>query len=114
MNITVIEVLATSISLSWYPPPVDDRNGIISQYSVRYTSVYYSTERLMNTTDTSVVLMDLEEFEEYEVSIAAATVEGVGPYSMAILVTTAQAGKSVVCCNIVSSFGVGGISEKNR
>ncbi len=65
---------------------------------MRYTSVYYSTERLVSTTDTSVVLTDLEEFEEYEVSIAAATVKGVGAYSMPMLVTTAQAGKSVVCC----------------
>ncbi len=93
MNIVVDDMQSTSISLSWFAPPERDQNGIISVYYVRYRSVFYSTEEVVNTTNTSITLLDLEEFEEYSIAIAAATDAGIGPYSVDMVVTTAEAGK---------------------
>ena len=54
------------------------------------------------TTDTFITLMDLEELEEYEISIAAYTIVGIGPYSDNVTITTAQTGMSTVRVSLVS------------
>ncbi len=58
----------------------------------------------MNTTNTSITLLDLEEFEEYSIAIAAATDAGIGPYSVDMVVTTSEAGK--LCQHVLLSVWV--------
>ena len=78
-----ISPTSTSIRISWSAPPVKKRNGLLTDYVVRYTT---DPELLMDmwqktsATHTSITLTGLSIFTEYTSSVAAATVVGVGPY----------------------------------
>ena len=78
-------------------PPID-RNGVITQYEVKYNqstfseAVMYNTTRVDSTTF-EVDLDGLEEFVEYSIQVRAHTRVGPGPYSDPIDVLTNQDGQ---------------------
>ena len=81
-----------SISLSWFPPPDRDINGVITLYTVdvleKETGRFWGKDS--NVTD--VVLNSLHPHYHYECKVAASTVGGYGPYSSSITVQTLQTG----------------------
>ena len=94
-NVMVSSSSSNSIVLSWQLPPVEGRNGIIIGYVVNYSNELHLTSGMVNSTVTSVTLDNLHEFEMYEIAVAAVTEAGVGPFSVAISVQTAEAGKKI-------------------
>ncbi len=70
---------STSISLTWEPPPVDDRIGTITRYRIQYRcqSYYYSTCSRTQTNYRSAqqsltyVVNNLQSGKEYTFNIAA-------------------------------------------
>lgn len=80
-NFTLETTSSTSIIVRWEPPPIDEQNGIIVGYKIRYKK---KGQRRGDTAPTAgnrkfYALTGLEKGTEYSVRIAALTVEGTGP-----------------------------------
>ena len=80
-----------------------DQNGDIIMYKIMYTPLETFGVTLESDTvnvsgsNMSVVLMGLEEYVNYTISVRAFTIVGAGPYSVAVIVLTQQDSK----CNII-------------
>ncbi|XP_044179418.1 receptor-type tyrosine-protein phosphatase S-like isoform X11 [Acropora millepora] len=88
-NVRALALSPTSIRVIWNPPLLSQRNGIISHYTVRFTSQFHQPKSV-NTTDnnTSIVISDLAIFTTYSFTIKAWNVIGAGPESEAVDNTT--------------------------
>ena len=91
-NVTIDMVTPTSIRVSWEDPPPEDQNGIIIMYLLNYTNLNQSETVMVDTTNMNITIEGLEEFEVYNVTVAAVTVAE-GPFSPPESVTTSQAGE---------------------
>ena len=85
LDLTVIEVTATSVALSWTPPH-DRGGGNIIGYHVKYTVA--NTELTAKFKDSSIIVDDLEKDTTYKFKVAAENEAGVGPYSDEVEGTT--------------------------
>ena len=88
---------STSIFVTWDEIPLIDQNGIIITYEVFYepleTFSGSITESSLNTSNVSAVLMNLEEFVNYSISVRGYTNEGPGNYSTPVIVMTLEDSK---------------------
>ena len=75
------------------------RNGIIIKYEVEYHHTAYSdtdsSTQTRNTSDQTIVLVDLHEYTEYHIRVRAYTKVGAGPYSNQTMSITLQNSKSI-------------------
>ena len=82
---------STDINVTWEEVPPIDRNGMITTYEVLYEPLE-TFEILMsntiNTTNRTLVLVELHPFVNYSISVRAYTSIGSGPYSDSLLVGT--------------------------
>ena len=107
-NVRIFEISSQSFMLSWDPPTIEERNGILIQYHIIIieTQIHYfdnGTEitgmqtYLNRTYDVSEgrtqLINMLHPDYNYTVRIAAATEPGVGPFSDAITVRTDMYGE---------------------
>ena len=89
---TAIETTAANVT--WAPPNSNLQNGNIVYYTVILTDLMFGmSQRVDNTTLTSFSFTQLEEYARYSYEVAAATVGGLGPFSMPVQFTTAEEGK---------------------
>ena len=75
---------ATTMSVSWQQVPPIHRNGIILTYELTYNPLedYHDrTPIVLNTTDLTFDLTDLDKYANYTVEVRAYTEVGSGPYS---------------------------------
>ena len=93
---------STSIFLEWDPPDVSDQNGVIIAYVVNLTVMGTGEMFQFSTMSTNLTLDSLRPFTTYLCRIAARTVVGIGPYSIAVVATTQQAGKLLPIEHLVS------------
>ena len=89
---------STSISVYWDPPPLDDQNGVIASYTVIINNINRTINRTINHSKINVTnqmlnLADLQEFEVYDIQVAAMTTIGVGPFSSPVRNQTFEGGK---------------------
>ncbi|XP_058836967.1 neogenin isoform X2 [Topomyia yanbarensis] len=81
-NVSLEATSSTSITIRWQPPPVEDRNGQITGYKIRYRKNKKPLQ--VETTPANVrhwELKGLERLSAYQVKIAAMTVNGSGPFT---------------------------------
>ena len=97
-NVQATSVSSTEILVTWDSVPPIDQNGIVTMYEVLYqpleTFCGYIETRNVSGTKLAVVLMDLEEFVDYNISVRAFTSVGGGPYSDEVAATTFEDGKN--------------------
>ena len=102
-NITANATSPTTVSVMWEEVPAMDQNGDIIMYEVMYTPLETFGGTLESDTvnvsgsNMSVVLMELEEYVNYTISVRAFTIVWAGPYSVAVIVLTQQDSK----CNTI-------------
>ena len=70
-----------------------DQNGVIIGYVVNVTVMGTGEMFQFSTLSTNLTLDSLRPFTTYVCRIAARTLIGIGPYSIAVVATTEQAGK---------------------
>ena len=97
-NVVVTVLSSTEIRVSWQDVPAISQNGIITQYEVeynqsRFAQVPMSDTTVVNASQLTVELTDLEEDVEYSISVRAYTSVGPGPFSAAIANTTFEDGR---------------------
>ena len=91
-NVRVTASTSNTLRIEWAAPPLTDRNGVITGYTLQYkTNNTQSYTSLSPTTTTLATITSLNEFTEYQVRVAAATYSGLGPYSEAIVEATKEA-----------------------
>lgn len=83
--------------MTWVPPDLTDRNGILRNYKISYISagkqVESSNEMKVTVNQrTRYTLTGLIPFTNYSIRIAASTSVGFGPYSPASIYQTDKAG----------------------
>ena len=98
-NVTVVVNSSTTIEVTWDIVPPIDQNGIITMYEVMYQPLEtfngnISTQTMIvSGTEMSVILMELQEFVNYTISVRAYTSVGAGPYSDEVTVMTLEDSK---------------------
>ena len=83
-----LRISATEVQLSWSPLSKEDSRGIITGYFVKYRPIVGEFRRnlddistVLNTTETSLTIGDLEPTFRYGIAVAAGTTAGLGNYS---------------------------------
>lgn len=81
LNVKALTRSSTSILVEWSPPSKLDRNGIITHYIVKYSSL--NSESSINTTDnaTQILVTNLRKFTNYSFTVRAVNNIGIGPPS---------------------------------
>lgn len=78
-NVFSFVISPRSASVSWLAPRPEDQNGIIRYYILRLVDERLGYDDvIINTTLTSLTFTDLEEYNLYSYSVAAATSAGLG------------------------------------
>ena len=86
---------STSILVMWDEVPAVQQNGIITGYTITYTSQTENDNGNVSAgpNDRQKELTGLKEFVNYTITVFASTVKGDGPTSDAIVVRTDQDSK---------------------
>ena len=105
---------STEIMVQWSAVLGPDANGVITNYEVQFLPHRefegYQLNGSVITDDLSIVLADLQEFVEYDISVRAYTSAGAGPYSEPISIRTMDDGERdmyielILCVLYVSSL----------
>ncbi|XP_013926715.1 PREDICTED: receptor-type tyrosine-protein phosphatase delta isoform X4 [Thamnophis sirtalis] len=93
---------STSVQLTWQPPILSERNGIITKYTLQYRDinvVNQQTEIPVAPVDTIMTLSGLKPDTTYDVKIRAHTSKGPGPYSPSIQFRTLPVDQAVFAKN---------------
>jgi len=86
-----------SISVLWDAPPFLDQNGVITGYQVTITNVNRTNvSTVVNVIGTSHMALNLQEFEAYDIEVAAMTAVGLGPFSDAVRNQTLEDSKCII------------------
>ncbi|XP_050798961.1 receptor-type tyrosine-protein phosphatase delta isoform X26 [Gopherus flavomarginatus] len=78
---------STSVQLTWQPPVLAERNGIITKYTLLYRDInvaHHPVELPIVPTDTAMTLSGLKPDTTYDVKVRAHTSKGPGPYSPSV------------------------------
>ncbi|XP_046809648.1 neogenin isoform X6 [Lucilia cuprina] len=81
-NVTLEVTSSTSITIHWEPPSEEERNGQITGYKIRYRKLKDAPQ--VKSTPANIryyELNGLDRNSEYQVKIAAMTVNGSGPFT---------------------------------
>ena len=98
-NVQATAFNSTQITVTWEEVLAIDQNGNIVIYEVRFDPLQFTgvlMTEYINTTDMSAVLIGLQEFVEYDISVRAYTSVGPGPFSVAVTNRTFEDGKCTV------------------
>lgn len=105
MDFKATTTSATTITITWLPLNISDRNGDILFYRIRYfqqEELNDTKSILMDSSLTSYTLMNLRPYSSYSIAIAASTAVGFGPESPILTQTTFQAGKfEIITANLI-------------
>ncbi|KRJ99437.1 neogenin isoform X3 [Drosophila yakuba] len=81
-NVTLEVTSSSSITVHWEPPAEEDRNGQITGYKIRYRKLKDAPQ--VKSTPANIRYFELSNLDrnaEYQVKIAAMTVNGSGPFT---------------------------------
>ena len=99
-NIQISGVSSTGFLVSWTTPPIADHNGIIRNYVVNTTEENTGRHLLFTSRTNSQRVDSIHPYYNYTCIVAAITVSA-GPFSAAIVITTAESGIIVLCGRIM-------------
>ncbi|XP_074923450.1 receptor-type tyrosine-protein phosphatase delta isoform X20 [Chelonoidis abingdonii] len=93
---------STSVQLTWQPPVLAERNGIITKYTLLYRDInvaHYPVELPIVPADTTMTLSGLKPDTTYDVKVRAHTSKGPGPYSPSVQFRTLPVDQAVFAKN---------------
>nr|XP_028567618.1 receptor-type tyrosine-protein phosphatase delta isoform X33 [Podarcis muralis] len=101
-NLRSESATSTSVQLSWQPPVLSERNGIITKYTLQYRDInvaHHQTEMSVVPADITMTLSGLKPDTTYDVKIRAHTSKGPGPYSPSVQFRTLPVDQAVFAKN---------------
>ncbi|XP_022084069.1 neogenin-like isoform X5 [Acanthaster planci] len=96
-NISAEADSTTSITVTWEPPPVNQRNGLVNGYKMKYRTKENGKRThslIIDGNERSYTISGLVRNTAYEVRMAAYNNNGTGPYSDWIEITTLDIDKN--------------------
>ena len=93
LNVSGTVLNSSTIVLNWNPPDIEDQNGIVRYYVVNVTEVQTANIFLFTANTTALSISSLHPAYTYEITVSAVTI-GPGPFSLAITLQTAEAGRN--------------------
>lgn len=90
LNVNGSSTIPESLYFTWSPPLPENQNGFIVRYDISLTTVDTSMDH--STNNTYINITDLSPFTTYTFVVAARTSLGVGPFSLALTITTNENG----------------------
>uniref|UniRef100_K7G3H2 Receptor-type tyrosine-protein phosphatase S n=1 Tax=Pelodiscus sinensis TaxID=13735 RepID=K7G3H2_PELSI len=93
---------STSVQLTWQPPVLAERNGIITKYTLLYRNInvaHHPIELPIVPADTTMTLSGLKPDTTYDVKVRAHTSKGPGPYSPSVQFRTLPVDQAVFAKN---------------
>ena len=82
LELTAFPISATDILVEWNVPATYEQNGVITEFIIIY-KLDTEIQRLLpvsnNNTKFCFLLTGLEEGSDYDISVAAGTIGGIGP-----------------------------------
>ena len=91
-ELNVTAVTSTTVSLTWLPPPLFLRNGVIREYKINLTEVDTGRELVFYSSTTDITIPALHPSYTYFCRVSAFTVD-YGPYTESFLFTTLEDGE---------------------
>lgn len=91
-GLSAMALNSTAIEASWSPLEEEDINGVLQYYSLNVLEVVTGKMLSFQRNLTQIVLTSLHPYYTYELSVAAATIVGTGPFSSPVRVITHQDG----------------------
>lgn len=82
---------STSLVVSWEPPQLELRNGVIQQYTIRITEVETGAVTTLYTEVTTVNVTSLHPYYTYSCTVAAETT-ALGPFSYPVEIQLPESG----------------------
>ena len=83
--------------MSWTEVEPINQNGVITHYEIVYSSSFEMKESILTNGSTlMVVITELEEDTDYNVSVRAYTSVGSGPFSVGVMKRTEEDGLFIV------------------
>ena len=93
-NLSSVTLSSTEIAVNWNEVPAIGQNGIIITYEVQYEPLMILSGALtINSSNTSTLLRDLQEYTEYNITVRAYTSVGPGPLNPGVTDRTFEDGK---------------------
>ena len=95
-SIVVPQTEEQAATITWQPPVLDDRNGVITFYLLIIRNLQFSLDDInvnVSGSDLSYTVEGLEEYCRYDCQIAAGTIIGSGPFSSHVQFLTMEDGK---------------------
>ena len=99
-NVQVSAENSRALTLSWQPPGIRSRNGIVQHYYVNITELNTQSGFVVEATGESVVVDDLHPYYQYSCIVAAETVE-LGPFSAPVTIQLPEDGMKL---NVANAF----------
>lgn len=99
-NLQPESATSTSVQLTWEPPILSERNGIITKYTLQYRDInaaHQPTEVPVVPADTVMTLSGLKPDTTYDVKIRAHTSKGPGSYSPSVQFRTLPVDQGRIC-----------------
>ncbi|XP_073524752.1 receptor-type tyrosine-protein phosphatase delta isoform X27 [Phyllobates terribilis] len=101
-NLHCDSMSSTSVQITWQPPILAERNGVIIKYTLLYKDInnpYNPFEVPIVPADTTVTLTALKPDTSYDVKIRAHTSKGPGPFSPSVQFRTLPVDQAVFAKN---------------
>ncbi|KAG2466367.1 PTPRF phosphatase, partial [Polypterus senegalus] len=101
-NIATDGITSSTLQLSWSPPVLSERNGVIVKYTILYKDInspYNPSELIVMPPETSVTISGLKADTTYDIKIRAYTSKGPGPYSPSVQFRTQPLDQAVFAKN---------------
>ncbi|KAG9486715.1 hypothetical protein GDO78_006867 [Eleutherodactylus coqui] len=101
-NLHCDSMSSTSVQITWQPPILAERNGVILKYTLLYRDInnpYNPFEVPIVPADTTVTLTTLKPDTFYDVKIRAHTSKGPGPFSPSVQFRTLPVDQAVFAKN---------------
>ena len=95
-SVNVSAINSTSILVVWNLLPEDAQNGIILHYTVTVLEIVSGRVTTYSENVTYMIINFLHPHYVYEVSVAAVTSAGTGPFSSGLSVTTHSDGMLII------------------
>ena len=115
-ELTAIATGASSVNVSWVPPPDDIIPGILIGYVVYFKTTSSNSDiwasRQVWNTDEPYAILELEAFTNYTIKVATVSLEGEGK-AVSVNVSTEEGGKFVPVIEINGVVGVGVLPYEN-
>ena len=92
LNVTVVDATSELVTLTWYPPLREHRNGIITGYLINLTAEVAGDTVEFSSNTTNLTVDGLMPYTTYLFIVAAETIAGTGPFSLIVSVRTEETG----------------------